>query len=200
MKRSLLLRSLLVAFISAAAASLLFVSQRGADAAPGGVIVELTSDPVAVAKFRAEAAGQLFDTEGYRRQIVAEQNDFLARLGAKGVVFTVTGVNAPNGPAGEVSNIPFRFNYVYNGIALTVPEAAIPVIRAMPGVKSVHKDEPVAPHLDRAVNYVRAPALYGDPAQVRMGDALQTSGVHGEGIYIAVVDTGVDWTNPMFGE
>jgi subtilisin family serine protease len=199
MKRSLLLRTLLVAFVIAAAASLLFVSQRGADAAPGGVIVELASDPVAVAKFRAEAAGQLFDAEGYRGRLVAEQNDFLARLSAKGVVFTVTGVNAPNGPHGEVSNIPFRFNYVYNGVALNVSEAAIPVIKAMPGVKSVHKDEPVAPHLDRAVNYVRAPALYGDPAQVRLGDALQTSGVHGEGIYIAVVDTGVDWTNPMFG-
>src|SRR5215207_4142807 len=199
MKRSLLLRSLLVAFIIAAAASLLFVSQRGADAAAGGVIVELASDPVAVARFRAEAAGQLFDAEGYRSRLVAEQNDFLARLGAKGVVFTVAGVNAPNGPNGEVSNIPFRFNYVYNGVALNVPEAAIPVIEAMPGVKSVHKDEPVAPHLDRAVNYVRAPGLYGDPAQVRLGDALQTSGVHGEGIYIAVVDTGVDWTHPMFG-
>ncbi|HEX8285510.1 MAG TPA: S8 family serine peptidase [Pyrinomonadaceae bacterium] len=199
MKRRLALRTLLVAVVALAAASLLFVSQRGASAAAGVYIVELSADPVVVAKHRAESAGQAFDVESYRRQVVAQQNDFLGRLAAKGVVFNVVGVDAPNGPAGEVSRIQFRFNYVYNGVTLAVPATAVPVIEKMSGVKSVHADTGLEMYLDRAVKYVRAPELYGNPPQVRMGDALQTSGVHGEGVYIAVIDTGIDWTNPMFG-
>ena len=200
MKRSLLLRTMLAAAVAAAAASLLYVSQRRADAAVRAVIVQLSADPVVVARHRAESAGQTFDAEAHRRQVVAEQNEFLGRLGAKGVAFSVVGVDAPNGPAGEVSRIEFRFNYVYNGVALAVPEAAVPVIEAMPGVRSVHRDLGTQLHLDNAVKYVRAPGLYGNPPQVKMGDALRTEGVHGEGVYIAVLDTGVDWAHPMFGE
>jgi subtilisin family serine protease len=199
MKRRLVLRSLLAALVLGVAASVLFFWQQKAGATVRAYIVELSADPVIVAKFRAESAGQTFDVESYRRQIVAQQNDFLARLGSKGVGFNVVGVDAPNGPNGEVSNIQFRFNYVYNGVTLAVPESAIPAIEAMEGVKSVHRDEGVELHLDRALKYARAPELYGNPPQVKMGDALQTSGVHGEGVNIAVIDTGIDWTNPMFG-
>ncbi|HEX8191130.1 MAG TPA: S8 family serine peptidase [Pyrinomonadaceae bacterium] len=200
MKRSLPLRSLLAALVLAAAASLLAVWQQGAGAAAVKTyIVELSADPVVVAKARAESAGQGFDAESYRRQVVAQQNDFLGRLAAKGVVYNVVGVDAPNGPAGEVSNIQFRFNYVYNGVTLALPEAAVPTVEKMSGVKSVHEDTGLEMYLDRAVRYVRAPELYGNPPQVKMGDALQTSGVHGEDVNIAVIDTGIDWTNPMFG-
>ena len=199
MKRNVTFRSLVLILVVAAAASLLLVWQQKASAAVSPYIVELSADPVVVAKFRAEAAGQPFDVEAYRQQVVAQQNDFLSRLAAKGVVFSVVGVDAPNGPAGEVSKIQFRFNYVYNGVTIAVPDAAVPVIKAMSGVKSVHRDEGVQTYLDHAVRYVRAPELYGDPPQVKLGDALQTGGVHGEGINIAVIDTGIDWTHPMFG-
>ncbi|MCA1615102.1 MAG: S8 family serine peptidase [Acidobacteria bacterium] len=199
MKRSLLIRSLLVAVVLSVAASLLFFWQQRAGATVRPYIVELSADPVIVAKFRAESAGQPFDVEAYRAQVVAQQNDFLARLAAKGVAASVVSVDAPNGPNGEVSNIQFRFNYVYNGVTLAVPASAVPTIESMDGVKSVHEDEAVELHLDNAVKYVRAQQLYGNPPQVKMGDALQTAGVHGEGIYIAVIDTGVDWAHPMFG-
>ncbi|HEX8723235.1 MAG TPA: S8 family serine peptidase [Pyrinomonadaceae bacterium] len=199
MKRSLLLRGLLVAIVVAAVAAPLFWQRGAGAAAVKTYIVELSADPVVVAKSRAEASGQTFDVEGYRRQVVAQQNDFLARLTAKGVLFNVVGVDAPNGPAGEVSNIQFRFNYVYNGVTLALPEAAVPTVEKMSGVKSVHEDTGLEMYLDRAVRYVRAPELYGNPPQVKMGDALQTTGVHGEGVNIAVIDTGIDWTNPMFG-
>lgn len=168
-------------------------------AAPQSVIVQLKSEPVMVAKAAAEARGQTFDLAAYRQQIVAEQNQFLDQLGAAGVDFSVASVDAPNGPNGEVSNIQFRFNYVFNGVTLAVPASAIETIEAMSQVKSVHISEEISLHLDNGVKYTRAPSLYGNPPQVRMGDALNTGGVHGEGIYIAVVDTGVEWAHPMFG-
>src|SRR5688572_19992184 len=97
-------------------------------AAAQPVIVELKSDPVVVAKAAAEARGQNFDLQAYRQQIIAEQNDFLNQLSAAGIDYSLVSVNAPNGPNGEVSNIQFRFNYVFNGITLAVPVAAIETI------------------------------------------------------------------------
>jgi subtilisin family serine protease len=168
-------------------------------AAPQPVIVELKSDPVVVAKALAEARGQNFDALTYRQQLIAEQNQFLNQLSAAGVSFNLVSVDAPNGPNGEVTNIQFRYNYVFNGLTLAVPAEAIKTIEGMNQVKSVHKDEQITMQLDNAVKYVRAPSLYGNPPQVRMGDSLNTGGVHGEGIYIAIIDTGIDWTHPMFG-
>ena len=168
-------------------------------AAPQPVIVELRSNPVVVAKTLAEAKGQNFDPLTYRQQIISEQNNFLNQLSAAGVQFSLVSVNAPNGPNGEVSNLQFRYNYVFNGVTLAVPDAAIPVIEAMSQVKSVHRDETLTMNLDQAVKYVRAPSLYGNPPQTHMGDSLNTGGVEGQGIYIAILDTGIDWTHPMFG-
>ncbi len=168
-------------------------------AAPQPVIVELKSDPVVVAKAKAEARGQNFDPLSYRQQLLAEQNDFLNQLSAAGVSFTLSAVNAPNGPNGEVANIQFRYNYVFNGLTLAVPSEAIEPIRNMSAVKSVHNDEPITMNLDKAVTYVRAPSLYGNPPQTHMSDALNSGGVEGQGIYIAILDTGIDWAHPMFG-
>ncbi len=169
-------------------------------AAPQAVIVQLNSEPVVVAKAKAEASNQNFDAAAYRQQLLTEQNQFLDQLRAAGVEYSLVSVDAPNGPNGEVTNIQFRFNYVFNGMTLAVPVEAMNTIKGMSQVKSVHRDEPVELHLNNAVKYTRAPSLYGTPPQIKMGDGLATAGgVHGEGIYIAVIDTGIDWAHPMFG-
>jgi subtilisin family serine protease len=202
MKKS---RSSRTTFMAAAVALLvaaaLVVSSlvTGASASVKSVIVQLKSEPVVVAKAAAAASGREFDEASYRQQLINEQNEFLNQLSASGVPFDVVGVDAPNGPGGEVARIDFRFNYVYNGVTLAVPESAISVIEAMGQVESVEPNEEIELHLDNGVKYTRAPSLYGNPPQVRMGDALQTGGFHGEGINIAVIDTGVEWQHPMFG-
>src|SRR6185436_10486973 len=168
-------------------------------AEPQAVIIELKSDPVVVAKTLAEAKNQNFDPLAYQQRLIAEQNQFLSQLSAKGISFTQVAVNAPNGPNGEIANIQFRYNYVFNGLTLAVPSSAIETIRGMSAVKSVHNDEPITMNLDNAVKYVRAPSLYGNPPQVHQGDSLNTGGIEGQGIYIAILDTGIDWTHPMFG-
>ncbi|MEK6334294.1 MAG: S8 family serine peptidase [Acidobacteriota bacterium] len=168
-------------------------------AAPQPVIVELRSNPVIVAKTLAEARGQNFDPLAYRQQLIAEQNNFLSQLSAAGVNHSLVSVDAPNGPNGEIANIQFRYNYVFNGVTLAVPASAIDTIRAMSAVKSVHNDEPLTMNLDQAVKYVRAPSLYGNPPQTHMGDSLNSGGVEGQGIYIAILDTGIDWSHAMFG-
>src|SRR3712207_5215047 len=99
MKRRLVPRSVIVVVILAVAASLLALSNRGAGAREvvKTVIVQLASEPVVVAKFRAESAGQPFDVQACRGRVVAEQETFLSRATAAGIQFVVSGVNAPNG-------------------------------------------------------------------------------------------------------
>jgi len=161
------------------------------------VIVQLTNEPVVVSKYRAKTEGRAFDVEAYRQQVLAEQESFLSRLGAAGVDFVVAGVSAPNGEV--TANIQFRFNYVYNGVTLEVAEAAIPVIKALDGVQGVHRAEAMYPHLDHALKYVRAPQLYGQPPKLTQFDQAAIGGNHGEGMIVAVIDTGIDWAHPMFG-
>ena len=161
------------------------------------VIVQLAGEPVVVAKYRAETAGRPFDLNAYRQQVVAEQDSFLTRASAAGIDYVVSGVSAPNGEV--TANIQFRFNYVYNGVTLEVAEAAIPALKGLAGVVAVHKAEEVHPHLDHAVNYVRAPQLYGQPPRLTQFDQAATGGMHGEGMIVAVIDTGIDWAHPMFG-
>ena len=161
------------------------------------VIVQLRGEPVVVAKHRAESEGRDFDVNAYRQQVVAEQDAFLSRASAAGISYVVTGVDAPNGDV--TASIQFRFNYVYNGITLDVPESAIPALGKLEGVAAVHEAQPVYPHLDRALAYVRVPPVYGRPPRLTQYDELNTGGLHGEGTIIAVIDSGIDWAHPMFG-
>ena len=161
------------------------------------IIVELRGDPVVVAKARAQAAGQSFNADAYRQQVIAEQQQFLNRLTLLGVPYVISSVLAPNGPV--TPNIQFRYTYVFNGIALKVPEQTLPLFITIDDVLEIFPDEPMVMHLDRAVDYTRAPLAYGSPARLTQFDQLNTGGIEGEGVNIAVIDTGVDWTHEMFG-
>ncbi len=165
------------------------------------VIVELRSDPVVVARAKAQAASRPFNEANYRQQIINEQQQFLNRLTAAGIPFAITSVAAPNGPL--TRTLQYRFNYVFNGITLDLPVGVIdqiwPIVASLPEVYAIHPNEPVYINLDRAVDYTRAPGLYGNPPKLTQFDTLNSGGVHGEGVNIAIIDTGVDWTHDMFG-
>ena len=193
--------ALIVFAVAIAAASLimvdLFGSRVSAQSPLSSVIVELRGDPVVVAKARAQAAGQSFNADSYRQQVLAEQQQFLQRLTLAGIPYRISSVNAPNGPI--TATIEFRYNYVFNGIALEVPAQSLQVLRSIQGVQAVHPNEPIAPNLDYSISYTRAPQLYGTPPRLTGFDTLNTGGIEGDGIYIAVIDTGVDWSHEMFG-
>lgn len=176
------------------------IAVGGAAHASQTVIVELDAPPAAVHAAQAEAAGApLSDAQidAYRAQLEADQDTFLASLGGAGVAHTVRPATV-YGIGGQLTTVPTRYSLVYNGVALVVDEAAIAAIEAMPGVKAVHRETQQKLHLDRAVDYVRAPEVYGAVAEVTP-TATANEGLEGRGIYIAVLDSGIDWSHPMFG-
>jgi hypothetical protein len=120
---------------------------RSANAQVGfrSIIVELRGDPVVVARARAQAVGRSFNADAYSQHVLAEQQQFLNQLTLAGESYIISSVLAPNGPF--ISLIPFRYSYVFKGIALTLP-----LFNAIEDVLAVLPKEPMVMHLDRAVD------------------------------------------------
>ena len=165
------------------------------------VIVQFKGDPAAVYSARARQQGRTLSTEevqAYRGQLSAAQDKFLAALSSRGVSATVVTRAVKNYDGSLAATVPLRYTLVYNGLALTVPAAAVSALRAMPEVQSVSPDRKLTTQLNSSVPYINAPKVYGKYEELTQFDNLR-EGYEGQGMYLAVIDTGIDWTHPMFG-
>lgn len=192
---------LLLAAVAATAGVLFGRGAASAADAPVSVIVELKDDPGAVYKAKAEKGGRRVtedDLQAYRGTLAARQEQFLAALTSRGVTFTAETVNIPDFGGQTAATVPLRFSLVYNGVTLSVPPSAVAAIKAMPQVKAVHYNAVHRLALDRSVRYVNAPKAYGKVPELTPFDDLR-EGFEGQGMNIAVLDTGIDWAHEMFG-
>ncbi|HUP65169.1 MAG TPA: S8 family serine peptidase [Thermoanaerobaculia bacterium] len=158
-------------------------------------IVELNEEPVAVAAAKARAAGAPMSAEQIetrRAALASAQDQLLGKLRAAGVPFEVGGATV----AGV--RVAFRYTLVFNGINLIADPASVAAIEAMPEVKKVHPDRILWTTLDRSVPYIRAPQVYGAVPEVTQFDDVR-EGLEGQGIYVSIIDTGVEWQHEMFG-
>lgn len=165
------------------------------------VIVELRADPGAVYKAKAEKSGRAVSTDelqSYRDGIRAGQDDFLKALAERGINFQVRSREIKNYDGSVAAKIDSRYTLVYNGITLNVPSSAISTIESMPQVKKVHANGLLFPELNKSVEYINAPKAYGAVKELSQFDDLR-EGYEGQGMYISIIDTGIDWTHPMFG-
>jgi minor extracellular serine protease Vpr len=80
------------------------------------------------------------------------------------------------------------YQLVYNGVKVIAPANKVAALAAIPGVVAVHRMIPVAPDNIHGVPLIGAPAVWDGVA-----------GLHGEGIKIGVIDTGIDYTHADFG-
>jgi subtilisin family serine protease len=173
----------------------------GASGGNAAIIVELRDDPAAVYKVRTERAGgsvSQAQMQSYRDGLRVKQDQFLNALSSSGVSYTVVSRDIKNYDGSLAATVPMRYTMVYNGLALKVAPAAIAAIKALPQVKSVHADHKLFPTLNHSVDYIRAPQVYGNYQELTPFDT-QHEGYEGQGMYVAIIDTGVDWTHPMFG-
>ncbi len=88
----------------------------------------------------------------------------------------------------EITQIGPSFTKVLNGFMLRVPASEIQSVREIDGVKSVSKAREYEPALSNSVPLINADDVW------TMGP-----GYTGDGITIAVIDTGIDYTHAMLG-
>ncbi len=92
----------------------------------------------------------------------------------------------------DKSRLRGEYAGVFNGIAVDVTEAEAGELARLPEVKSVRPDYRVRTALDNTTRLIGAPAVWA------MTDGAARS-ILGEGVSIAVLDTGVDYTHPDLG-
>ncbi|MBD0369661.1 MAG: S8 family serine peptidase [Pyrinomonadaceae bacterium] len=185
-----LMNSMFVGFIRTEAAAL-----------ARSVIIEFKTDPGAVWKAKMQKAGQSVSDEqlqAYRNSVTTEQNQFLEQLKAQGISYTVDGVDIKDFAGQVAGHADFRFNLVMNGITLNVAPAAVKAIQSMPQVKRVVPNTVLSLDLNHSVPYINAPAVYGQYQELTPFDNFR-EGYEGQGINVAVLDTGIEWQHPMFG-
>lgn len=92
-----------------------------------------------------------------------------------------------------------QFELAINGFALTIPANQLPLLASVPGVTGIYQDHPmeredlsesvvtnIQPELATSVPAVQAPALWA-------------AGLRGEGVLVAIIDDGVEYTHPDLG-
>ena len=140
------------------------------------VIVRLKQPPLAA------VFGQSAKTAGEHRLNVASSSSraYLARL-----------TSLQNAAAAQLQraipaiHLQRRFQVLLDGITVSVPNRSLPRLVRLPFVSKVY------PSLTYTVNTNESP-------QIIQADALhQRTGAMGDGVKIAVVDTGIDQTNPF---
>ena len=167
------------------------LAARTARSTDGGlvVLVELDEPPVArysggIAGFAATApattgisllAARRADVVRYEQHLDVRREELIDRLRAR----------IPEVEVGA------RYRTVWNGFALSIPADSLRDLAAVPGVAAIHPVREYSPTLDASNPAMGAPAFWA---------ALGGDDRAGAGMKVGIIDTGVDFSNPMFSD
>ena len=155
------------------------------------VILEFEQPPVAVFARQNPQA----DVAQYQAQLEAAHKEFVEKLTSLGMNVSVATSNVvvANDTGYAMATVLHDFQHVFNGIGVLMPGRIVTDVARIAGVRAVTLNhERVYLNLDRSVPFTDAPAVW---------ERLDAAGVklRGDGVKVAVIDTGVDWTHPGFG-
>lgn len=138
---------------------------------PVKVVVRLQSESVAEA--RARVATHTITADEERAVVAVAHRDHVA------VHPAIQGLGG---------RVVAEYHHALNGVAVLIPRGQVASLATLPGVRSVHRVNTYTLNNATGVPYLDAPAVWqGHPA------------LKGEGVKIAIIDTGIDYTHADFG-
>lgn len=87
------------------------------------------------------------------------------------------------------ASIDSQYQVAFNGVSITIAPQDLDRLQAIPGVQAVYPDRVHKTHMDASLGLTNAPAVWA-----RLGGRASA----GQGIFVAVIDTGIRPENPMF--
>jgi minor extracellular serine protease Vpr len=152
---------------------------------PVNVIVTLASEPAAVTGAKAKERGQSAAAarDAQLNRIRTERGNVFSHLRRLGI---------------EVSP-RHEFELVINGFSLTLPANQLPLLASVPGVTGIFENVAISGEdlSESAVMNVSGELAVGVPAVG--APAMWNAGFRGNGILVAIIDDGVDYTHPDLG-
>lgn len=171
------------------------------------VMLEFQSMPLALYRCQCERPTDA-NLAAYEKKLLHEHEEFMHLLTKMGVaaewVETDSLVVTPQGV--QKKAIRHEFTYLFNGVGLLLPGQMIAHVGAFAPVRAVHANferpyllhgtptaapAPTGEH-NASVPFLRVSELWNRPP-------AQGGPITGDGVVVAVIDTGVDYTHPAFG-
>src|SRR5947199_4122094 len=141
----------------------------GVSKAPVTVVVQVAGDSVAEQQGNAGRKLERGEKDRIKGQLRSQQD------GLRGSIESLGGT------------VVASYQAAYNGIKVRIAHDRVKELAALPGVVAVRPLQLMKPDNVRGIPLIGTPAVW------------QSLGLHGEGVKIAIIDTGIDYTHANFG-
>ena len=141
----------------------------GVSKAPVTVVVQLAGDSVAEQQGNAGRKLDRSEKDRIKGSLKSQQD------GLRGSIESLGGT------------VVAHYQAAYNGIKVRIAHDRVKELAALPGVVAVRPLQLMKPDNVRGIPLIGTPAVW------------QSLGLHGEGVKIAIIDTGIDYTHANFG-
>ena len=145
------------------------ITPLGVGKQPVTVVLQLSGEPVAVQQGNAGRKLERRERDQIKAQLKASQDALHGNISGIG------------------GTVLAHYQAAYNGIKVRVARDKIQQLAALPGVVAVRPLFPVRRNNIHGVPLIGAPGVW------------QSLGIHGEGVKVGIIDTGIDYTHANFG-
>ncbi|KAI7258634.1 hypothetical protein KC345_g10515, partial [Hortaea werneckii] len=90
-----------------------------------------------------------------------------------------------------------EYSSIFNGYSVTLPGNQVDKLLKLPGVTAIYPNNEVHALADSTNVQTPVNRTYSDSGKLIGADVLHTEGYTGEGVQVAVVDTGIDYKHPL---
>lgn len=133
------------------------------------LVLQLAGDPVAVVQADKGTRLSAAEKEGVKNNLRVRQDSILDQIARLG------------------GTVVAQYQSAYNGVKVVIARDKAKALLALPNVIGVREPQAMSRDNISGVPFIGSPTVW------------QNMGIHGEGVKVAIIDTGIDYTHANFG-